>query len=288
MSVFLNRQLVHLKTNFYGEVTQPKTWRTAFPIDTSTPETADVAKLKHRKSSGSSRKNARFANEVPTVNVSLSATPVQLIKFTTSYGINKDDLKKAESLGHDLEADGAQGARDILEQDMNDLVYQGDSDAGITGLFDKVTQIQVAPNGAGDRNWSLLTGQEIVDQVAAGIAGIPDPFETTHIAASKASISTAKSKLVGTSGISAYQKIINEYGLTWVQVPECSTGGLGGTKCFVLYAWNPAYIYIELPMDVKQLDDMEESPMDYRVFVESKIGGLVVPQPASLYIGYDI
>ena len=116
---------------------------------------------------------ASDAKELPPVSIGYNKKTVDIFQVGASYKFTQEELDGCAYAGIPLEADDASAARRKIDEKVDEIIYVGDKDWGITGLLncDNVTVTNAANNTAGT---STKWADKTLDEITADIQTMVD------------------------------------------------------------------------------------------------------------------
>lgn len=115
----------------YGHINFPE----LVDVNTETPEWADSVAFRMYDAVGSAKMIGANADDLPNVAATAKQFDAKIGYGGNRFEYSLDELRKSSHLGIPLDAELAQTARRTAEEKMQDIVYFGDEERGMTGLF---------------------------------------------------------------------------------------------------------------------------------------------------------
>lgn len=179
-NAFLRRELEHVRAETY-EIDYPDNeGRLLVPIDHSVPTGAEIVTFNTLQGVGQSRVGGGYSNEAPRVDVKISDESQRIIPIVASYGYSFQEVRNSMMSGRSLPMLRAQTARDVIEQDMSQLLLLGNTAEGMSGLFtlSNTCTYTVANGALGSALWANKTSLEkVADLHAMGNQIITDTLK---------------------------------------------------------------------------------------------------------------
>lgn len=111
---------------------------------------------------------SKVANAIPRIGLDIGKTAHNLNLWATEISYTIPELKSAMQLGRPIDAQELEALRLKWQMDIDNQVYLGDTDLGLTGLFNdaSVTPTNV-PSGGSGTAWSTKTPSQILADIRA-------------------------------------------------------------------------------------------------------------------------
>lgn len=170
-NIFLRRELEHVRANTYKIEYPDMMGRVLVPIDHSVGTGQEIFTFNTLQSFGTSRVGGGYSDHAPRVDVKISDESQRIIPIVNAYGYSFQEVRNSIEAGRSLPQLRAQTARDVMEQDINQLLLIGSTIESISGLFTlSGTTTHTFANGTlGSPLWSLKTSLEkLIDLHAMG------------------------------------------------------------------------------------------------------------------------
>jgi hypothetical protein len=230
---------------------------------------------------------ADYADDLPPVGRFLNVKSIGIKTIGCSYSYSEVELMQYLMNGTNVSRDDATSARYFIDKKVDEVILVGDSEPGVTGLFnnENVTTVEVAANAAGTstkiKDKSL---DEIVATIQAMIDGayalnkgaiVLDTIVLPHSAF--AYIATKRvSDNDGTSILDYLKKVFAAEGIVeWVENRMLDTLGTGSSGRAVLYKKNPTILSYVLPIPFRQ-NEPQAHALHYKVPCYARVGGTVI------------
>jgi hypothetical protein len=142
------------------------------PLDTNFSDIDDTYSFSFITKLGSAALIAGCASDVPRVTSFTDKRAGRFQLISTSYAFCREDLRKAQARGVNLEATDAMIANEVLKQTADQTLVYGVPQAGLYGLLSQPNatisnlpadgQLNVSGNGPNSFRWSDKTGEQIL------------------------------------------------------------------------------------------------------------------------------
>lgn len=223
---------------------------------------------------------ADYADDLPPVARLMKLETVGIKTIADAYAYSEFELQQWLTAGIDVSRDDAETARRKIDDKVDEVLLVGDTEQGITGLFNNanVTVVSVASNaGTTSTKWKDKTLDEIVADVNAIIdAGyalnkgsiVLDSIILPHEAF--AHIATTRvSQYDGTSILDYLKKLFAAQGIVNWNESRKLTGRA------VAYKKAPSVLSYVLPEPFRQKEPQSHA-LHYKVPCYARIGGTVI------------
>ena len=162
--VFFQRQLEAIEAQTYDVLYPDLEARTCFKTNTFGGAGARVLTYRSFDRVGKAQVINARAIDLPKSDISGKEYSITVKSVGVAYDYDIDEIAAAKMAGMPLEARKVMAARRGYEEYINSVVWRGDEDAGLNGLFtiDEIQRTAVAAGSAGSTEWSKKTPDEII------------------------------------------------------------------------------------------------------------------------------
>lgn len=210
------------------------------------------------------------SNAIPTIQADLLKKPYKVFTWANILKVPFVDQQKLQNIGRSLEDILDKGLRLNYQKTIDQLVYTGFTEYGVTGIVNDagVTAASVALNaGATSRLWTAKTPDEILNDIntiivqgwAASeydVTGIPN-----HILIPPSQFAYIVSQKVSSAGnVSILNYLLenniakaNGVDLTIVPCRQCIGAGAGSTDRMVAYVNDEDKLNFDLPVPISRV-----------------------------------
>ncbi len=201
---------------------------------------------------------------ITTVQANVNKDIFRVFTWAQAMKIPFVDSQKFQTIGRSIDSILDKGIRLNYNKSIDQLVYQGFKNVGITGLVNDDNVVSsLAPNGAsGDTLWSSKTVDEILWDInkalveAWAASEYDESAIANHILLPPAKYAYIQSTRIGTSGDESILSYILKNNLaanqgkslTIVPCRWCTGAGTGGKDRMVVYVNNKDFLYFDLPV----------------------------------------
>lgn len=201
---------------------------------------------------------------ITTVQANVNKDIFRVFTWAQAMKIPFVDSQKFQTIGRSIDSILDKGIRLNYNKSIDQLVYQGFKNVGITGLVNDDNVVRsLAPNGAsGDTLWSSKTVDEILWDInkalveAWAASEYDESAIANHILLPPAKYAYIQSTRIGTSGDESILSYILKNNLaanqgkslTIVPCRWCTGAGTGGKDRMVVYVNDKDFLYFDLPV----------------------------------------
>lgn len=296
-SAFFKRQLEYIKSQTYDTKYKNLKATTLIPVSTEAPNGADSITFRRFSKVGFAKIVSDYANDFPRVDVYGEEQQSPVHSIGASYGYSIKEIRRAQMAGLNLNQRRADTARRAIEEEIDSIAWDGDSDYGLNGLIDYpgITEYTVPADGTGSvKLWSAKTPDKIVRDVTGMVDAIVDTTNgreapdtlllpiTQYLYIANTRMTDGNDKTIMT-----YIMDNNPFINTIEWVVELAGAGAGATDRMMLYTRSPNNLTLEIPQPFEQFSPQQKG-MEYEVPVHAETGGVIVYYPLSVCYGDGI
>jgi hypothetical protein len=170
-TAMLSQQLEQLMAQSFDVVYSPLQARQFLPVRTSTSPGAEVVAYSQFDHVGQALKVTSYADDLPRVNVTQQKFTNNIVPFGAAFEISLQNLRAAMFSGVPLDDHMVRAARRAIEQAINTLALDGDSELAIQGLKDHSGITDTAATTGG---WDTATPDQIWADFLQGMQLVVD------------------------------------------------------------------------------------------------------------------
>ena len=174
-SVFLARQLTHIRTQTLTVKKAPMNAFQVFPVQTDIPAGAESAVQYIYDAVGMAEIISNYADALPRVDVVAKEQAVKVFSIGDAYGYNYREVKNAQFANIPLSALRAQQARRGIDLKLNKIAWNGDKAHHITGFLDNenisTISLPALPGSRKRRGQEAASARVTVRLAASGCPG---------------------------------------------------------------------------------------------------------------------
>lgn len=166
LNAFFNRQLEWIRPGLYKQEFPKLKGRTLVPIDNSVPTGAQQITTRTLEEYGMVQPTSNYSTEAPRVDFLTKEGSIYIRGMVVAYGFNVQELRSAEYAKMPLSDAKARIARETIERKLDDMMFNGWTEAGITlrGLLNVSgpTTYTVPVGSKGSKLWADKTPDEVL------------------------------------------------------------------------------------------------------------------------------
>jgi len=265
-SVFFARQLELIEAGVYKVQYPELKAKSLFPVDNQGGPWVNQITTRYFNRIGSAKIGSGAVKNIPRADIVGGEFSVKVVPITSAFGYDWLEIQRAMKLGISLEADKGEAVMWAYEKKLNDVVFSGDTESGITGLFNApdVAKGYVAASGTGStdadkRLAANKTGAQMVADVQALLSGVytnSNGVERANTVLVTPAFWILLNDTIYDSQrpeISCMQYLMNnniflKNGGAIVDCLECVGAGTGGVDVMVAYTKDIKKVRISIPM----------------------------------------
>lgn len=290
------RELEYVFAEIYRKEFPDLVGRSLIPTKSGVPSGAETHTYTEVERFGKAKIIHNYATDFPSTEVQGKQFSDVIRGIGDSYQYSVQDLRAAALTRIKMPTEKAEAAREVMENLLDDLVMEGDTNTGLKGLNSSalVTNYNQVTKGtqATGTHWATATAQEILADVLALCQAVSSATKLKHrvntLVVDTASWNAIAFKfLTNSSGDPTGQTVLsfllaNVPGLQavipWARLDTAA--GSGHSRIFALDR-NPSVIYQVLPQDFEQMPPQTKG-MAFVINCHMRWGGVVSPYPKAV------
>lgn len=300
-AVFLERQLEHVEARLYQVKYRELKYRRLIPVSNEGEGSANIVYYIYSKI-GMAKIIANPTDDLPSSDVYGERFSAKVHVCGTSFNFSTQELRNAQFANVPLDSMKGDSARRSIQQQENEIAWNGNSEHGILGFLNNPNvpqdEVQVAAGGGGSRVWGVdKTAVEVAEDIASLQTNIETDTNQVH-SGSDLILPINKYRYLATTPMSETMPTMtilkwildpmNGFGIRNVEgVKEMTGAGVGGTDAMMLYEKEPDVIQLRIPMEMRPLPPQPRN-LSFKIPVESEIAGVVIRYPLACRMGYGI
>lgn len=300
--LFFADQLKYLEKEIYQVEYAELQGKQLFDVDESIPAGFTSGEYRTMDHRGKANWINGASKDLPRVDVSGKPVTYPIKTCGDSFGYDVLEIEAARVAGVNLETMRSNAAAMVVEQELDEAIFNGVPDLGITGLLTNtdVPNDQVALNaGSSSRKFEDKTPDEI-------LLDINGAFTRQSVAtkgkekASKMGIALEQYNYIATTRLgSTSDTTILEYLVSKspylrsmddvISLNYFTGGGTGGTNMFMIWDPNPVKVQVKIPLDTTIMSDYAQlEGLEIVTPVIARFGGTIIRFPLSMRKVYGI
>lgn len=293
---FFQSQLSVLENRIYETKYQGIRFQEFIPIDTSDPEWVDTITYTSYDAVTMGKFIAANGKDLPESDINASKSTIPVFYGGIAMRWSLDELRKSQQMRMPIDTTKATANYRGYQEHQQQVAYFGDSDRGITGLFNGANVSETTVGGGFDP--ATATGDEWVDMLNKQIETVYVNSANVHVPNMQLIPQTVWKYLlkpmnsVTTMTILEYYKA-NSYakslGVDLQVLPVFQLNGIGvnDTGRIMTYEMNDENLVMKSPMPYRTIAPQPEG-LTVKVPAEYKFGGVEFRYPGSaLYTDFN-
>lgn len=297
-TVFFQHQLELVKSKTYDQVLgNLKALTGLFPISSQLPPGATELTWRSWQGYGLAKFIADYAKDFPRCDIGGSEQSRRVHDIGSSYGYSIKEIQRAAFAGVPLDAKRAAACRRAIDEKLNDIALNGDTNHNIPGFFayPGATTYTVPATGTGvTKTWSTKTSDQILTDLYGVLNAISDATlgkeEGNMILLPKTQYDLIRQKRLDTT----MEKTVLQYfldsnpGVRVDWVAGLDTAGSGSTARMIAYINDANHVEFEIPIMFEQQEEYKDGPMSYMVPAIASTVGVICYYPVTVVYGDGI
>lgn len=280
-SLFLARQLDYLKTQAYEVEYSPMSAMAIFPVTNELPDDVMTFTYGIYDAVGMAKIIADYSDDLPSVDANYREETGKIYRIGDSYHYSLDELKGAARTGRNLTDRKARAARKAFDTKLNDMIWKGDADHQILGVFQH-------PNVPVTVSAGWTTPQIANDELEGAIQAIVSLTKGNHRATTiviPPSVAKILNGLIPNGAGYTYRRLFDENNpnLTWLQAYELEDYNGSGDRAVIVFENDPLNLSVEIPEAFNQLPPQARN-LHWQVPCTGKATGLTVYRPLTMHM----
>lgn len=274
-SMLTPEDMESLDETLYAPKTKERVGRQILPIKSNDPAWAESVAYKKYEAEGSAKIVYGNGDDIPQVNVDDSKTTKPVVSLAFSYIIDKNEIAAARATGVPIEDTKVTEVRKGMAKKENEILFQGDSGANLSGICDYGNGITLD-----NKSWKG-SPQNIVEDVHQLWVNVDkqDGFEARTLLWSDQAWEIANTAYFTSTGPrqSAYDEIVDKGWFENIYKTDKLESGFNDVGVLDNSAENMAAV---IPQDMQRLSENEHN-LYFQVPVIQRLAGVVVRYDSS-------
>lgn len=286
---FFVSQLTSIEARIYEVKYRKIVYQDFVPVDTSDPEWIDEVTYFSFDAVTVGKFVGANAKDLPRSDITAAKSTIKVFYGGNSYGYSLDELRKSQQLRMPVDISKATASRRGFEEHAQRVAFFGDSDRGITGLFNNAN----VQSDTSTVNWDSATGQEIVSDMNDLLFEVWSNSAEVHVPGVLLIPSSRWAQVSNTRMDTGTDTTVLEFfmknnlfkdltGGTLVIKPnlELETAGVASAPRMMAYELNDENLTMKMPMPWRSITPQPEG-LQVTVPAEYKFGGVEFRYPGS-------
>ena len=289
----INRLFNQIQTEIYGLDTVELEGANLVPAETGIGQWIKSFTYKIATALGVAKLISDYGDDFPPISRSFELMTGVIKEFGVSYSFSEPELMQWLTAGIDLSRDEAEGARETIDMNNDEIILKGHKEAKLLGFINNpnVTVISAGTAAAGGTGWKGKTLEEIQADVQSLIDTVRSASKRTvkidTIALPHDAFVHVSTKKIGTDSGSA--NILDYLKTTYAKqgitdIVECSAlegAGAGDTDRAIGYKKDRKCLAYVLPIPFRQMPAQVKG-LKFTTPCYSRSGGTVIKNLASI------
>ena len=297
--VFFQRELELIKAQSYDVQYADLIARNLFPVSNEGGFAITSITYRSYDKVGAAKLINNYAKDLPRADVGGKEVTIPVKEIGTSYGYTIKEIAASQLTGRSLDQQRANASRRAVEEEINDIAFNGRTDADLPGFLSNpnIPTVTVVNGAGGTPEWTTKTPDEILFDVNDLFGDI---FENTKMKERADTLllppqqwnyiaSTPRASNSDTSILQYIVKnspfIMSEDNI--IPVNELVGAGTAGVDIMVAYTRRPDKLQLEIPGELQYFAPQEQG-LEFVIPGMSSIAGVNVYYPLSAAIGEAI
>ena len=291
-SVFLARELSQVRRKVLEVPKAPLTAFQVFPVQTEVAAGAETAFQRIYDDVGMAKIIGDYADDLPRVDIVAKEVPVKVKGIGAAYGYTVNDIRHAQFAGVNLTARKALAVRRAIDQKLNRLAWQGDSEHNIIGFLNNPNiTVYLVPadgnqnSGANSTQFIHKTVEQIINNMNEFLRAIPEATNEIEVPDTVLLPPAVYDKLATTARTTNSDLTVMEFLQKthpeirrWIKVGELKDAGTNGKAVMFAGKFEPDYVQFEIPLRFEQLP-VERRNLEFVVNCVCRAIGVTVSYP---------
>ena len=295
-TAFFKRQLEHVKTKTYDVKYKNLKATMLIPVSMEANPGDDYIVWYSFSKAGKAKIISDYAHDFPRVDIYAEENQSKIKSIGDSYGYSLKEIRRAAKAGNKLNTRRANTARRAIEEKIDEIAWNGDSDFNLQGLLDYpgITEYTVPNDGTGStKTWSTKTSVQINRDLTGLMNAVSVPTygreEINQILLPREQYNLIKNTQMNTYNDKTILQFFlsNNPGVSVDILDELNGAGASSTDRMMAYVRDPEHLTLEIPQPFEQLE-YDKKGMEYEIPCHAECGGVIVYYPQSVVFGDGI
>jgi len=291
-TIYFERELEHVKASTYDTKQRPLKAFTLIPVSSEVSNAAGIVTWRSYTMVGVAKVIHDYANDFPNADAYGVEQSIRPKSLGAGYQYSIQEIRESQYMGKGLDTRKAIAARRAIEQKMDSIAWNGDSETGLNGLinYPGISEYTVPNDGTGaSKLWTTKTPDKIVRDVAGHFNFMVEATNGIEVPNTWILPQAKYNYLITTRMGDGSDKTIMTFlkenilqGVTVEWVTELKNAGLGGAiDRSIFYVRDPMHLTLEVPQQFETFPQPLDN-MVYKFACHARIAGVIVYYPASV------
>ena len=297
-SIWFARELDHVKTRTYDKKYPEFNGLRLFPVSHEVNPGAETVTYYSYEKVGMAKLIANYSTDLPRADVKGSSHTSDIRSIGVSYGYSMQDMRASKMAGKSLDTRRGEAARFQNDKLTNDLIWKGDADAGLIGIYSANNNIPVYTLANSTANQSSTAWKDkTADEIFADVIGMISYMAQTTmdvenpytIVLPPSVVRTLAGKRIDGTDTNCWKYLRdNVPGIShWEEAQELENRYTGVGNAILVYKKDAEKLTFEVPLAFYQYPAQPKN-LEVQINCESRVGGLIIYYPMSLMLAYGI
>lgn len=296
-SAFFTRQLEHVKSRTYDTKYKLLKAKQLIPVDTESHPGATQVTFRRFTGVGFAKIIANWASDIPRVDVYGEEESAKVYSAAAAYGYSIKEIRASMMAGTNIDQKKANMARRAVEEKINDIAWNGDTDYNIDGFIDYpgITEYTVPNDGTGpSKEWATKTPDQIIRDLTGMINAIIDTTNGVEAPDTLLLPIEQYNYIANTRMTDGNDKTILTYFLennpfidTVEWLVELKGAGASSTDRMMVYTRDDEHLTLDIPQPFEQFPPQPRG-LEFEIPTQEETAGVIVYYPLSIAYGDGI
>lgn len=296
LSAFFLRELESIESRTYDTKYKKLKYMDLLPVDTSDDPGAETTTYQRYTKIGIAKIISDYADDAPRVDVYGEEVTTKIYTVGDSFGYSRQEIRRSRMAGKSLDSRRANTARRAVEEKLNGIAWNGESDYNINGFIDYpgITEYST-PNGAGGTpQFDTKTPDEIITDLSGIVTAIIDSTNgvevpDTMLLPIEQFEYLNNTRMTGDSNMTIMKFFLenNVHIKTVDWLTELKGAGASSSDRMMVYSRNRETLAFKLPMPYTQLPPQQKG-YGFEILTETRTAGTVVYYPQAVAFADNI
>lgn len=296
---FFQRELELIKSQSYDTLYADLIARNLFPVSNEGGFAITSITYRSYDKVGAAKLINNYAKDLPRADVGGKEITIPVKEIGTSYGYTVKEIAASQMVGRSLDQQRANASRRAVEEEINDIAFNGRADADLPGFLSNpnIPTVTVVDGASGTAFWNTKTPDEILFDINDLFGDIFEntkmkeradtlllpPAQWNYIASTPRASNSDTTILMYVVQNSPFLASMESV----IPVNELVGAGTAGVDIMVAYTRRPDKLQLEIPGELQYFAPQEQG-LEIVIPGMSSIAGVNVYYPMSAAIAEEI